>query len=110
MADDSEHRKLAREAKAIVALAFRNGPIEDVHAGRTCPTCMGHPGYSRISDAEMKAIMKNAVNRVYALLASRTATRTLRQGNLLRRAQYVNWDERNKRQPCSMPSRVSSES
>ncbi len=68
MADDSEHRKLAREAKAIVALAFRNGPIEDVHAGRTCPTCMGHPGYSRISDAEIKAIMKNAVNRVYALL------------------------------------------
>ncbi len=29
--------QLATEAKAIVALAFRNGPIEDVHAGRVCP-------------------------------------------------------------------------
>jgi hypothetical protein len=25
---------LAMEAKALVALAFRNGPIEDLHAGR----------------------------------------------------------------------------
>jgi hypothetical protein len=25
---------MAREAKALVALAFRNGPIEDVHAGK----------------------------------------------------------------------------
>jgi len=30
---DSE---LAAEAKSIVALAFRNGPIEDVHAGKEC--------------------------------------------------------------------------
>ena len=29
--------ELAREAKAIFALAFRNGPIEDVHAGKVCP-------------------------------------------------------------------------
>lgn len=27
---------LAEEAKAIVALAFRNGPIEDLHADRSC--------------------------------------------------------------------------
>jgi len=59
---------LIREAKAIVALSFRNGPIEDVHSGKVCPTCNGAPGYSRISDAEMKQIMKAAVNRVYKLL------------------------------------------
>ena len=29
--------ELATEAKAIVALAFRNGPIEDVHAGKSVP-------------------------------------------------------------------------
>jgi hypothetical protein len=57
--------ELAREAKAIVALAFRNGPIENVHAGMQCPTCRGMIGYSRITDAEMKAIMKNAVDHVY---------------------------------------------
>jgi len=54
----------AREAKAIVALAFRNGPIEDLHAGIACPTCQNDSTYSRISDAEMKAIMQNAVNHM----------------------------------------------
>ncbi len=59
---------LAQEAKAIVALAFRNGPIESVHAGKPCPRCNGKPGYSRITDSEMKTLMKNAVDQVYALL------------------------------------------
>ncbi len=61
-------RKLAREAKAIVAIAFRNGPIEDIHAGKTCPTCQGKRGYSRITEKEMKLIVKVAVDRVYAFL------------------------------------------
>jgi hypothetical protein len=30
--------ELAMEAKSLVALAFRNGPIESVHAGKDCPT------------------------------------------------------------------------
>ena len=68
MTTKSDQRDLAREAKAIVALAFRNGPIEDLHAGRTCLACEGRSGFSRISDDEMKVIMKNAVNRVYKLL------------------------------------------
>ncbi len=60
----SQRQKLAREAKALVALAFRNGPIEDVHAGERCPVCDGQTGYSRITDAEMKAIKdgKGVVN------------------------------------------------
>jgi hypothetical protein len=33
-----------------------------------CPTCDGKSEYSPITDAEMKQIMKNAVNRVYRLL------------------------------------------
>jgi hypothetical protein len=68
MSIDSERRRIAREAKAIVALAFRNGPIEQIHAGQPCPTCAGHPGFSRITDDEMKMIVKNAVDHVYALL------------------------------------------
>ena len=60
--------QLASEAKAIVALAFRNGPIENVHAGIPCPTCEGETRYSRISQSEMKTIMKSAVNRIYTLL------------------------------------------
>jgi hypothetical protein len=68
MTTKSDQRDLAREAKAIVALAFRNGPIEDLHAGRPCSACLGRSGFSRISDDEMKVIMKNAVNHVYKLL------------------------------------------
>src|ERR1051326_5909213 len=71
MQGDFTRHQIAREAKAIVALAFRNGPIEQVHAGQRCPTCAGRPGFSRITDDEMKAIMQNA-DRVYALLALKT--------------------------------------
>src|SRR5260370_37259735 len=60
--------KLAAEAKSMVALAFRNGPIEDVHAGKECPTCAGKSEYSHITQAEMKNIMKQAVDTVYKLL------------------------------------------
>jgi hypothetical protein len=64
--------ELAAEAKGLVALAFRNGPIEDVHAGKECPTCAGKPEYSRITEAEMKNIIKNAVDTVYKLLWMKT--------------------------------------
>ena len=64
--------ELANEAKALVALAFRNGPIEDVHAGKECPTCAGKKEYSHITQGEMKQIMKRAVDKLYALLWIRT--------------------------------------
>jgi len=59
---------VAREAKAIVALAFRNGLIENFHAGKVCPTCDGDPEYSRITPDEMRSIMKNAVDHMYTYL------------------------------------------
>jgi hypothetical protein len=59
---------LATETKALVALAFRNGPIEGIHAGRPCPVCSGNPEASHISDEEMKTIMKSA--RRYPLPAA----------------------------------------
>jgi len=62
---------LAAEAKALVALAFRNGPIEDLHAGRPCAACNGNSEISHISDEEMMKIMKAAVNKVYSLLWQR---------------------------------------
>jgi hypothetical protein len=68
MTTKPDRRDLVRVAKSIVALAFRNGPIEDLHAGKPCPVCEGKATYSRISEAEMKAIMKDAVNQVYKLL------------------------------------------
>ena len=35
--------ELAAEAKSLVALAFRNGPIEDVHAGKSAPLALENP-------------------------------------------------------------------
>jgi hypothetical protein len=68
MSPDSKRDQLAREAKAIVALSYRNGPIEDIHAGQPCPTCGESAQYSRISDEQIRLIMRTAVNRVYRLL------------------------------------------
>ncbi|MDL2279169.1 hypothetical protein LJC15_00700, partial [Desulfovibrio sp. OttesenSCG-928-G11] len=72
-------------AKAIVAYAFRNGPLENIHAGAVPVSKTGDfsdvtvvdaagnrlpwNDVSRISQAEMKAMMQTAVNRVYAALA-----------------------------------------
>ena len=63
--------RTALEAKALVLLAFRNGPIENVHAGKACPTCDGHPEFRHITDPEMKEIMKAAVNMMATLLTIR---------------------------------------
>jgi hypothetical protein len=60
--------KLAAETKSLVALASRNGPIEDIHAGKECPLCAGKPEYSHITQGEMKNIMKAAVDALYNLL------------------------------------------
>jgi hypothetical protein len=86
--------ELAAEAKGIVALAFRNGPIEDVHAGKECPTCTGKVEYSHITQDEMQNIMKRAVNTVDKLLWLRQNDpekyeTTLEFGNRLTRF----WDE-----------------
>jgi len=78
--------ELAAEAKSTVALAFRNGPIEDVHAGKECPTYAGKVEYSHITQDEMKNIMKRAVDTVYKLLCLKqndpeTYEATLEYGN-----------------------------
>ena len=74
MNSKSDRKQLAKEAKAIVALAFRNGPIEDLHAGRHCPTCQGQASFSHVTGADMKRIMKNAVDHVYRLLCLKSET------------------------------------
>lgn len=85
---------LALEAKMIVALAFRNGPIEDLHAGKACPTCNADSSYSRISDEEMKEIMKAAVNTVYSLLWKRENDSEAYARSLVLGVRYTqHWDD-----------------
>ena len=85
---------LAREAKALVAMAFRNGPIENVHAGKTCPTCHGKREYSHITQAEMREIMKSAVDRLYTFLVLKQSDDAAYEALLGLGERYTTeWDE-----------------
>jgi hypothetical protein len=93
---------LTDEAKALVVFAFRNGPIEDVHTGKTCPTCGSTPGYSRITDAEMKRIMKAATDKLYTLLRVKTEDPARYQRQVEIGQRYTaRWDE-----PSYTPERL----
>ncbi|MEM7625859.1 MAG: hypothetical protein AAF333_09530 [Planctomycetota bacterium] len=58
---------LRDEANALVASAFRNGPIEDLHAGKHS-ALLEVDSLSRITDDEMKAIMLAACRQLAKLL------------------------------------------
>jgi hypothetical protein len=58
---------LRDEANAIVAWALRNGPLEDLHAGKHSEL-LEDDSLSRITDAEMKVLMISACERVEDLL------------------------------------------
>jgi hypothetical protein len=97
---------LAMEAKALVALAFRNGPIEDLHAGRPCTVCSGNPEISHISDENMNEIMKSAVNTLYRLLWQRDCDLLAYNDNLaLGRRYTMHWDDPELKKPTSKGSR-----
>ena len=86
--------ELAGEAKALVALAFRNGPIENLHSGRPCPACSGNAEISHITDEEMKGLMKSAVNALYRLLWLREYDpRSYHEQLALGRRYTLQWDD-----------------
>jgi hypothetical protein len=86
--------ELAAEAKALVALAFRNGPIENLHAGRPCTLCGGKSDISHISDEEMKRLMKSAVDALYRLLWLREYDpRSYDEQLALGRRYALHWDD-----------------
>jgi hypothetical protein len=59
---------LREEANALTCSAFRNGHIEELHAGKYSEL-LENPELSRITDAEMKKIMVQASARLAELLA-----------------------------------------
>ncbi len=91
---------LAIEAKAMVALAFRNGPIEALHAGKPCAVCCGNPNVFHISDEEMKAMMKSAVDTLYRLLWQRENDSAAYLENLTLGERYtMQWDDPELKKP-----------
>jgi hypothetical protein len=90
---------VAAEAKALVALAFRNGPIEDIHAGRPCEICNGRPEFSHISDHEMKT-SRSAVDALYRLLWEREYDQATYRDRLNIGRRYTQrWDDPELREP-----------
>lgn len=55
------------EANALTAFAFRNGFLEDLHAGKPLPAAQ-QSGFSRISDDEMRRLMIEASEKLERLL------------------------------------------
>jgi hypothetical protein len=55
------------EANALTCIAFRNGYIEKLHAGKRSEL-LENPELSRITDAEMKQIMIGASAKLAELL------------------------------------------
>jgi hypothetical protein len=91
---------LAMEAKAIVALAFRNGPIENLHAGKPCAVCSGKPEVSHISDDEMKVVMKSAVDALYRLLWQREhEPASYNEALAFGRRHTIHWDDPELKKP-----------
>ena len=83
-ADQNEHRAVQRLTLALVESCFRNSILEDWHAGREVispagdfsdvkiVTPLGEMPYldaSRISDPEMKALMRQVVDAVFTFLS-----------------------------------------
>lgn len=61
------------EANALTAYAYRNGPLETLHAGKQSPL-LDDPELSRITDAEMKELMIDASRRIAVALECRDRT------------------------------------
>lgn len=81
------------EANALVAWAFRNGPLEDLHAGKTSEL-LSDPSLSRITEDEMKELMIFASKTLAKLLELKEAKPEIyREGIEAYGAMYCsNWE------------------
>ncbi len=61
---------IREEANALTCCAFRNGFLEDLHAGKHSEL-LETPGLSRITDVEMKKLMIGASAKLAELLQTK---------------------------------------
>lgn len=85
---------IREEANALTCCAFRNGFLEDLHAGKHSEL-LDTPGLSRITDAEMKKLMIGASAKLAELLElrSKAPEEYWRQLNFLHRHYCRHWDK-----------------
>jgi hypothetical protein len=65
----SNHKRLTIPSHHLVRIAFRNGFLEDLHAGKSSPI-LDQPSYSRISHYEMRRLMIEASAKLEQMLQS----------------------------------------
>ncbi len=105
---DADRLLAALLAKAIAALCVRNTFLEDLHAGVTPSSRSGDntdvkvvtpygeipwSGVSRISDEEMKRLMKEIVDKLYTFLCHQDDPEFLRAFLARGRLYTARWDE-----------------
>ena len=99
-------RAVRRIALALVEQCVRNSRLEDLHAGKTPASLSGDfsdvkvvtpfgeipwTQVSRISDAEMKALMIEIVNRVYTFVTHMEDLTTLNDSARWNRPEHDQW-------------------
>jgi hypothetical protein len=104
----SEKAHAAILAKAITAICVRNGYLEDLHSGITPSSKAGDYSdvkvvtpygeipwekVSRISDEEMKRLMKGIVNQVYTFLCRQDDPEFLNSFITMGTNYSARWDE-----------------
>jgi hypothetical protein len=104
--EDDTRSRACQRAKALVALAFRNGPIEALHAGSPCPLRSWKTEFFHISDKEMKGLMKSAVGSLYRLLWFREHDLQSYHEHLAFGRRYtLHWDDPELKKPVRKESR-----
>jgi hypothetical protein len=113
---------IAPLAKAITALCVRNTILEDLHAGTTPSSKTGDYSdvkvvtpygeipwskLSRISDAEMKRLMKEIVNSVYSFLCRQHDREFLAAFLQLGNRYTARWDEPQLKEDFVVPTKTS---
>ena len=85
---------IREEANALTCIAFRNGFLEDLHAGKHSEL-LEKPGLSRITDAEMKKLMIEASATLAELLEMKEANpeKYSRQISFFNENYCKNWDK-----------------
>jgi hypothetical protein len=120
---ETDKARAAILAKAITAICVRNGFLEDLHSGITPSSKAGDYSdvkvvtpygeipwekVSRISDVEMKRLIKGVVNQIYTFLCRKDDPAYLESFINMGSRYTVRWDEPEATEPLVTPTSNSS--
>jgi len=116
--NDTDNPIASQLAKAITVLCVRNTFLEELHSGKTPASKTGDYSdvkvvtpygeipwqqLSRISDEEMKRLMKEIVNKVYTFLCRQDDPAFLQSFLAFGKRNAVRWDEPERERKFVLP-------